>query len=148
MAATVDEEARGAGGTALLSRGEVALDAGPVGAGVDLRRHPLGVEAEIAADREHRLPREFRLGREERVVVLPEAALGRRRLARLGGKRRQRVALGDRQVAEGEDEPIAEALVDAAQDRLGAEAEGALKVTEHDQLQRPAQLATNVVFCV
>ena len=78
-------------------------------------------------------------------MVLPEAALGGRRLARLGGQRRQRVALGDRQVAEGEEEPVAEPLADAAQDRLGAEAEGALEVAEHDQLQRRAALAADVV---
>ena len=78
-------------------------------------------------------------------MVVPEAALGRRRLARLGGQRRQRVALGDRQVAEAEEEPIAEPLADPAQDRLGAEAEGALEVAEHHQLQRRAALAANVV---
>jgi hypothetical protein len=58
------------------------------------------------------------------------------------------VALGDRQVAEGEDEPLAEAVVDPAQDRLGAEAEGALEVAEHHQLQRPFQLAADVVVPV
>jgi hypothetical protein len=56
------------------------------------------------------------------------------------------MALGDRQVAEGEDEAIAEPLVHAAQDRLGAEAEGALEVAEHHQLQRSAELTANVVF--
>ena len=47
------------------------------------------------------------------------------------------MALGNRQVAEGEDEPVAEPLAHPAQDRLGAEAEGALEVAEH----RPAPAA-------
>ena len=81
-------------------------------------------------------------------MVLPEPALGGGGLAGLGGERRQRMALGDRQVTEGEDEPIAEPLAHPAQHRLGAEAEGALEVAEHDQLQRPAQLATDVVGLV
>jgi len=49
-------------------------------------------------------------------------------------------------MAEGEDEAVTETLVDPAQDRLGAEAEGALEVAEHDQLQGPVKLAANVVF--
>jgi monovalent cation/hydrogen antiporter len=115
---------------------------------VELRCHALVVEIEVAADFEHRLARELGLGREEGVVVLPEASLGGRRLAGLGRQRRQGVALGNRQVAEGEDEALAEAVANPAQDRLGAEAEGALEVAEHDQLQRPAELAAKVVFAV
>ena len=61
------------------------------------------------------------------------------------GERRQRVALGDRQVAEGEDEAVAEPLAHPPQDRLGAEAEGALEVSEHDQLERGAALAADVI---
>ena len=146
MAPAVDEEAGRAGGAAALGRVDVALDAGTVHTGVDLPGHPLGVEAEVAADREHRLARELRLHREEGIVVLPEAALGGGGLAGLGRFGRQRVALGDRQVAEGEDQPVAKALVHPAQDRLGPEAEGALEVAEHDQLQRPARLAADVVL--
>ena len=117
---------------------DVALDPLAVGAGVELGRDALGVEAELARRPSSIVSaRELRLGREEGVVVLPEAALGGRGLARLGRQRRQRVALGDRQVAEGEDEAVAEPLAHPPQDRLGAEAEGALEVAEHDQLQRP-----------
>jgi len=96
VAPAVDEEAGSAGGATRLGRGEVALDPGAVLPGVDLRRHPLGVEAEVAADREHGLARELGLGREEAVVVFPEAALGSGGLAGLGGFGRQRVALRDR----------------------------------------------------
>ncbi len=78
-------------------------------------------------------------------MVLPEPALRRRRLAGLRGEGRQRVALDDRQVAEGEDEAVPEGLADSAQNRLGAEAEGALEVAEHDQLQRRRALAADVV---
>ena len=98
-----------------------------------------------AADLEHRLAGELGLGRKRASWYSQKLALGRRCLAGLGGQRRQRVALGDRQVAEGEDEAVAEALADPAQHRLGAEAEGALEVAEHDQLQRPAQLAADVI---
>jgi len=66
-------------------------------------------------------------------------------LARFGRQRRQRVALGDRQVAEAEEEAVAEPLAHPPQDRLGAEAEGALEVAEHHQLQRPPALASQVV---
>jgi hypothetical protein len=58
------------------------------------------------------------------------------------------MALGDWQVSEAEEELVAESLADAAQDRLCAEAEGALEVAEHDQLQRRAALAANVVEVV
>ena len=112
---------------------------------VDLGGHAVGVEAEVGGDGEHRLAGELGLGLEEGVVVLPEAALGEGRLAGLGRQRRQRVALGDRQVAEGEDEAIAEPLVHPSQHRLGAQAKGALEVAEHHQLQRPPDLAANVV---
>ncbi len=118
---------------------------GPVNAGVELGDHPLRVEPELGGDLEHRLAREFRLELEERVVVLPELALRGGGLAGLGRQRRQGMALGDRQVAEDEDEAIAEAVVYAAQHRLGPEAERALEVAEHHQLQRPSQLATGVV---
>ncbi len=78
-------------------------------------------------------------------MELPEAPLGCSRLARLRRQRRQRVALGDRQVAEAEEELVAEPLADPAQDRLRAEAEGALEVAEHHQLQRRTALAAQVV---
>ena len=145
MAAPVDEEGRGSGRPALLGRLKVALDPGLVDTGVQLRRHPLGVEAELRPDLKHRLPRELGLSREEGVVVLPELPLDRRRLACLRRQRRERMSLGDRQVSKGEDKAAVEPLVDPAEDRLGTQAERALKVAEHDQLQRPAQLAADVV---
>ena len=114
-------------------------------AGVDLRLHPPDVEVELGADLDHRLPRESRLVGVERVVVLPEAALGGGGLAGLRRQRRQRMALGNRQVAEAEEEPIAEPIADAAEDRLRPEAVGALEVAEHHQLQRRPPLAANVV---
>jgi hypothetical protein len=55
------------------------------------------------------------------------------------------MALGDRQVAEAEEEPVAEPLAHPPQHRLRAEAEGALEVAEHHQLQRRAALAAHVV---
>ncbi|MBA3865740.1 MAG: hypothetical protein H0X42_05250 [Solirubrobacterales bacterium] len=55
------------------------------------------------------------------------------------------MALGDRQVAEAEDEAHSELLADPRQERLGAQAEGALEVTEHDQLERRPVLTANVV---
>ncbi len=55
------------------------------------------------------------------------------------------MALGDRQVTKGEDETVAKPLADPAQDRLGAEAEGALEVPEHDQLKRSRALAADVI---
>jgi hypothetical protein len=48
-------------------------------------------------------------------------------------------------VAEAEEELLAEPLADPAQDRLRAEAEGALEVAEHHQLQRRPALAAHVV---
>ncbi len=55
------------------------------------------------------------------------------------------MALGDRQVAEAEEEAVAQPLAHPPQDRLGAKAEGALEVAEHHQLQRRPTLAAHVV---
>lgn len=145
MVDAVGEEGRRARGAAGRCRGKVALDSLAVGLGVDLRRQPLGVETEVAANRDHRLPRESRLGREKGVVVLPEFALGASRLARLRRHRRQRVLLGNRQVAEGEDHAAAKPIVQPPQNRLGTEAEGALEVPEHHQLQLRPALAADVI---
>jgi hypothetical protein len=48
-------------------------------------------------------------------------------------------------VAEAEQQPLAEPLANPPQDRLRAEAEGALEVAEHHQLQRRTRLAAHVV---
>jgi hypothetical protein len=48
-------------------------------------------------------------------------------------------------VAEGEDEAVAEAVANPFEDRLGAEAEGALEVTEHHQLELGPALTADVV---
>jgi monovalent cation/hydrogen antiporter len=116
-----------------------------MGARLQLRGEAVGVQPQLPRHLQHRPLGELWLRPVEGVVVVPEAALRGRRLARFRRQRRQRVALGDRHVAEAKDEPIAEPIVDPPQHRLGAEAEGALEVAEHHQLQRPLQLTAQVV---
>jgi len=78
-------------------------------------------------------------------VVLPKTALRGGGLAGLSRERRKRVALGNRQMAEGEEEPLAKPLTHPTQDRLGAQAKGTLEVAEHDQLKRRPSLPADVV---
>ena len=110
-----------------------SADARGVDAAAQLVGEPVDVEAELAgvADEIRRHQRVLVL--EQQVVHLPELALRRRRLGRLGRELGVRVDVGERQVAEDVAQVVAELRHDLAHDRLGAAAEGALEVAVLDE---------------
>ena len=109
-----------------------------------IRPPSVGVEAEVQPTATS-VAGELGLGREQGVGCSQKRPWAAAASLGLGGVRCQWMALGDRQVAKGEDEAVAEAVADSPKDHW-RRGRGALEVAEHDQLQRPAPLAADVIL--
>ena len=107
-----------------------------VGAGLQLGRDAVGVEPELARVLDEVRVVEEAAGGVQRVVHLPEGALGGRGLGGLGRVAGVRVDGLEREVAEGEAQVVAQAVAHAREDRLRGRAVGALEVAVHDELVR------------
>src|SRR6185295_466189 len=82
---------------------------------------------------------------EQHVVHLPEEALRAGGLDGLGGERRVRMHADDGEVAEADDELIAERPLERPHDGIRLPAERALEVAELDELQRRVEVAAQMV---
>ena len=108
MQDAVDEERRRGADPERPRGGGVALHAPGVGAGGQLGGDAVGVEPEAARVGDEVAVREVAARGVERVVHLPEGALGRRRLGGLGRVAGVRVDVLEREVAEGEAQVVAQ----------------------------------------
>ena len=114
--------------------------------GVELGRDAIGVEAELGGVADQVLPAERPARLVHPVVHLPERALRRRGLGRLGCSLGIRMDVAQREVPEGEQQPPRELVADPADDRVGRRAVRALEVAVHDQLELGAVGAVDVVL--
>src|SRR6202521_3116015 len=141
----IDEESRRCRHAAAHGPHEVALDAGPIAAGLQIRLESRDIQSQLTRQLVHQIRAQIGLLLEESIVHFPELALRAGRLCRLGGILRVRMHLGERHVAEDETQLRTHPFGNGLNHRMYVSAVRALIVAIFNQSDRSVFRALRMV---